>query len=231
DVMKTTESVIKNALANFNVKFKEDKFPIFTYEEAMKQFGADKFDRRTEKEKKEGVLAFAWVIDFPFFKKVDKKDEAEKLDGKSGWTFTHNPFSMPQKEHVNWLLEGKNIDSIKAYQYDLVCNGYEVGGGSIRAHKRELLKATFRIMGYSDKEIEERVGHMLEAFELGTPPHGGIALGLDRLAMILTGEKNLKEVIPFPMTGRGKTAVMDAPSAVEEELLKELGIKIIKKDK
>ncbi len=231
DVMKTTESVIKNALANFNVKFKEDKFPIFTYEEAMKQFGADKFDRRTEKEKKEGVLAFAWVIDFPFFKKVDKKDEAEKLDGKSGWTFTHNPFSMPQKEHVNWLLEGKNIDSIKAYQYDLVCNGYEVGGGSIRAHKRELLKATFRIMGYSDKEIEERVGHMLEAFELGTPPHGGIALGLDRLAMILTGEKNLKEVIPFPMTGRGKTAVMDAPSAVEKELLKELGIKIIKKDK
>ncbi len=227
DIMKTSEEIITRALKKLNIKLKSQKFPIFTYEEAIKKFGEDKFDLRTKKEKEEGILAFAWVVDFPFFKKVDKKDKAEVLDGKSGWTFTHNPFSQPKEEHLDWLLNRKNIDKIKAYQYDLVCNGYEVGGGSVRAHKKEVLMATFKIMGYSNKEIKKQIGHMLEAFELGTPPHGGIAFGLDRIAMLISGEESLKEVIPFPMTGSGKTAVMDAPSSVDKKLLNELGIKIV----
>src|SRR5690606_29937144 len=144
-------------------------------------YGADKFDIRTEEEKEQGVLAFGWVVRFPFFKKVDKDDAAEIADGKGGWTFTHNPFSSQVPENLEWHLKGENIDKIVTAQYDLICNGFEVGGGSIRAHNPEVLTATYKIMGYTDEMIQEGVGHMLEAFKLGTPPHGGIGLGLDRL--------------------------------------------------
>ncbi|HVA96604.1 MAG TPA: amino acid--tRNA ligase-related protein [Candidatus Acidoferrales bacterium] len=228
-VMKTVEGVVKEAVKVVGGKLKDATFPVLDYKEAMEKYGADKFDLRSEEEKKDNVLAFAWVINFPFFKKVDKKDAAELRDGKSGWTFTHNPFSLPIPEHVEWLLDGKNIDQITTTQYDLVCNGFEVGGGSIRAHKVDLLKATYKIMGYTDKEIEQSVGHMLEAFDYGTPPHGGIALGLDRHVMLLAGETSLKEAIAFPMTSTGRTAVMDAPSEVSKEQLEELGIAIKKK--
>ncbi len=228
EVMEMVEEMTKYAVKAVGGKIKDDKFPVFTYEEAIKKFGADKFDLRTEEDKKTGVLAFAWVVRFPFFKKVDKADLAEVADGKSGWTFTHNPFSTPLAEYVDQHLEGKDLDKIIAAQYDLVCNGYEAGGGSIRAHKPEVLKATFKNMGYSDEEIQASIGHMLEAFEVGTPPHGGIAMGLDRLAMILAGETSIKEVIAFPMTSSGRTSVMDAPAAVGEAQLTELSLKVIK---
>jgi aspartyl-tRNA synthetase len=228
DVMHTIEDVVKHAVQAVGGKLKDTTFPIMDYKEAMEKYGADRFDLRSEKEKEENILAFAWVVNFPFFKKVDKKDAAEVRDGKSGWTFTHNPFSMPIPEHVEWLLRGEKIDQITTTQYDLVCNGYEVGGGSIRVHTADLLKATYKVMGYSDKEIEKSVGHMLEAFSYGTPPHGGIALGLDRHVMLLAGESSLKEAIAFPMTSTGRTAVMDAPSEVSQEQLEELGLKITK---
>lgn len=226
DVMDTVERVVSVAVKNVGRQLKDNKFPSFSYQEAIKKFGADKFDLRSNKEKEEGVLAFAWVVDFPFFKKVDRDDEAEVSDGKSGWTFTHNPFSMPKKEHLEWHLQGENIQKIETMQYDLVCNGFEVAGGSIRAHKPDILKATYKIMGYSDEEIEDSIGHMLRAFELGTPPHGGIAMGLERMIMVLAGESSLKETVAFPMTSSGRTAVMDAPSEVDEELLRELSIKL-----
>lgn len=229
DVMKTIEEVVKEAVLAVGGTLKNKKFPVIDYKEAIERHGADKFDLRTEEEKKENILAFAWVINFPFFKKVDPKDTAEKRDSKSGWTFTHNPFSMPIPEHVEWLLKGENIEHITTTQYDLVCNGYEVGGGSIRTHTPDLLRATYKIMGYSDKEIEQSVGHMLEAFSYGTPPHGGIALGLDRQVMLLSGEYSLKEAIAFPMTSTGRTAVMDAPTEVLSEQLNELGLRISKK--
>jgi aspartyl-tRNA synthetase len=225
-VMATVEDIVKKSVKAMGKTLKHEEFPIFSYEEAMEQFGADKFDLRTDEEKEAGVISFAWVNKFPFFKKVDKDDAAEVLDGKSGWTFTHNPFSSPTSECINDHLAQKNIESIITNQYDLVCNGYEAGGGSIRAHQAEVLEATFKIMGYSDEQIQDNVGHMLEAFKLGTPPHGGIALGLDRLVMILAGESSLKEVIAFPMTSTGKTAVMDAPSDVEDKLLNELQLKV-----
>lgn len=226
EVMALIEEIVKNAVITVGGKIKDEVFPVFSYADAIKTYGADKFDIRTEKEKEENVLAFAWVINFPFFKKVDKADAAEVRDSKSGWTFTHNPFSAPLPEHEEWLLKGERIDEIMTAQYDLVCNGLEVGGGSIRAHRPEVLRATYKVMGYSDEQIEESIGHMLEAFTYGAPPHGGIALGIDRHVALLTGEDSIKEVIAFPMTSSGRTAVTNAPSLVSDVQLKELGLKV-----
>lgn len=225
-VMDLVESLVKQAVQAVGGKLQKQQFPVYTYQQAIKEFEQDKFDLRSEEEKKQGLLAFAWVVDFPFFKQVDKKDAAEVRDSKSGWTFTHNPFSQPKEEFLQDHLNQQNLDKILTTQYDLVCNGHEAGGGSLRAYQPEVLRATFEIMGYSDQEIEDGIGHMLRAFELGTPPHGGIALGIDRLVMLLAGEKSLKETIAFPMTSTGRTAVMDAPSPVSPEQLDELGIKI-----
>lgn len=228
EIMQTVEKAVISSVQAVDGKLKETSFPVFTYDQAMEEFGEDKFDLRSEKEKAENVLAFAWVVDFPFFKKVNKKDAAEVRDSKSGWTFTHNPFSMPKQQFLKDHLAQESVDQIMTTQYDLVCNGHEVGGGSLRAHQPDILKSTFKIMGYSDQQIEESVGHMLEAFKLGTPPHGGIALGLDRLVMLLNNESSLKETVAFPMTSTGRTAVMDAPAKVEQEQLAEVGLQIKK---
>lgn len=225
-VMDTVEAVVTEAVQAVGGKLKESPFPVVSYEDALSKYGADRFDIRTDQEKEAGILGFAWVVRFPFFKKVDTTDAAETRDGKSGWTFTHNPFSSPIPEHLEQHLEGNNLDEILTTQYDLVCNGFEVGGGSVRAHDPAVLRATFRNMGYSDEEITESVGHMLEAFEVGTPPHGGIALGFDRLVMLLAGEPSLREVIPFPMSSSGKPAMMDAPSTISSEQLRELSLTI-----
>lgn len=216
EVMNMVEEMITTVVEGMGFKIKEKPFPRITYKESMEKYGADKFDLRTEEDKKNGILAYAWVVEFPFFEKTD--------DGK--WTFSHNPFSMPIAEHLEWLMEGKNIADIMTTQYDLICNGYESGGGSIRAHKPEILEATYKVMGYTADEIKESVGHMIEAFGLGTPPHGGIAIGVERSIMNLTNEKYLREVQAFPMTSRGQTSVMDAPSELSEKQLRELGIKV-----
>lgn len=228
-VMQLIETMLKAAVISVGGTLRDQQFPVLTYQEAMDRFGKDKFDLRSDQEKADNVLAFAWVVDFPFFKQVDTKDAAEVADGKSGWTFTHNPFSLPKAEFLEQHLAGEQIDQILTTQYDLVCNGYEVGGGSIRAHRPEILEATFRIMGYSDAEIEASVGHMLQAFRVGTPPHGGVALGVDRQIMILAGENSLKEAIAFPMSSTGRTSVMDAPNAIESEFLAELGLQVATK--
>ncbi len=192
-------------------------FPRLTYKEAMEKYNSDKPDLRKDKNNP-NLLAFCWVIDFPMFEKTD--------DDK--WTFTHNPFSAPQSEFMNDLMEKKNIEKIMAAQYDIALNGCEIGGGSIRNHKPEALKKVFQIMGYEDERIENNFGHMLKAFEMGTPPHGGIAWGIDRLIMFLENEPNIREVIAFAKTGEGKDLMMDSPSEVSAEQLKELGIKIDK---
>lgn len=228
DVMNTVEEMVTKTVESMGYKIKQKPFPRISYKDAMEKYGADKFDLRTEEEKKTGVLAYAWVINFPFFEKTDPKSGTGMEKGN--WTFTHNPFSMPIPEHIEWLLAGKNIGEILTTQYDLVCNGYESGGGSIRAHKPEILKATYKVMGYSDIETEASVGHMIEAFGYGTPPHGGIALGVERNIMNLTGETFLREVQSFPMTRGGQTSVMKAPKELTEKQLKELSIKIDKKE-
>jgi aspartyl-tRNA synthetase len=228
EVMQLVEKVVKEVVLKLGGKLQQQQFPVVTYQEAMAKYGADRFDLRSEAEKKAGVLAFVWVTHFPFFKRVDRSDAAEVQDGKSGWTFTHNPFSAPLSEWQDDLLVGKNIEKIITAQYDLVCNGYEVGGGSVRAHTRAMLMATFKIMGYTEEEIEASVGYMLQAFDLGTPPHGGIAFGIDRLAMVIVGETSIKEMVAFPTSGSGKTAVMSAPAPVTDKQLLELRLMMTK---
>lgn len=218
EVMDTVENMMIETVEAMGYVVKEKPFPRIAYKDALEKYGADKFDLRTEEEKAAGnVLAYAWVIEFPFFEKDEKT---------GALTFSHNPFSMPIPEHLQWHLEGKNVEDILTTQYDLVCNGFESAGGSIRAHKPEILRATYEILGYSEEQMVESVGHMIEAFEYGAPPHGGIALGVERNLMNLTGEEYLREVQAFPMTRGGQTAVMDAPSDISDEQLKELGLRI-----
>ncbi len=218
DVMQMVEGMITQTVESLGYTIKQKPFPRITYKEAMEKYGADKFDLRTAEDKVKGVLAYAWVVDFPFFEKTEQ----------GGWTFTHNPFSSPKPEFLADHLAGKNIENILTTQYDLVCNGYETGGGSIRAHDPAVLRATYKTMGYSDQEIEDSIGHMLEAFKYGTPPHGGIGMGVERMMMILTGESYLREVQAFPMTGSARTSVMEAPGELPEQALRDAHIKIDK---
>jgi aspartyl-tRNA synthetase len=192
-------------------------FPRIPYAEAMSKYGVDRPDIREDKNDP-NLLAFCWVVDFPMFEKTDK----------GAWTFTHNPFSGCKKEHLENLAKKENIGEIIASQYDIVLNGFEIGGGSIRNHNSGLLKTVFEILGYKEEEINEKFGHMLKALSLGTPPHGGIAWGMDRLMMILHNEASIREVIAFPKTGEGRDLMMEAPSTVSAEQLVELGISVNK---
>jgi aspartyl-tRNA synthetase len=196
----------------------EIPFPRITYKDAMEKYGVDRPDMRKDKNNKD-LLAFCWVIDFPFFEKTDE----------GGWTFTHNPFSAAQPAFKDDLLSGNNISEILTDQYDIVLNGFEIGGGSIRNHEPEALIKVFEIMGYKKEAVEKDFSHMLHAFASGTPPHGGIAWGLDRLIMLLQNETSIREVMAFPKTGEGKDLMMDSPSEVSEKQLKELGIEIKRK--
>jgi len=194
----------------FKKKIFKKPFPRFTHAEAIKKFGADKFDLR-EKEDPD-VLAFAWVLDFPLFEKTQEREIAP----------SHHPFTAPKDEDIPLL--DKEPMKVRSWQHDLVCNGFEVAGGSIRITDSEIQRKIFKILGLGEAEIEAKFGHLLEAFKFGVPPHGGIASGIERLLMTILGEKNLREVIAFPMTSGGKTAVMDAPSPASEKQLKELGL-------
>jgi aspartyl-tRNA synthetase len=200
-------------------KIQEIPFPRMTHKEAMEKYGTDRPDIRKDKND-ENLLAFVWVIDFPFF---------EKADG--GWTFTHNPFSAPKPEWMKDLLAKKKIGEIITTQYDVVMNGLEIGGGSIRNHRADALEAVFEIMGFEKECIHKNFGHMLEAFKYGAPPHGGIAWGLDRLISLLANEPNIREVIAFPKTGDGRDPMMGSPSEVDKKQLDELGLEIKKSAK
>ena len=219
DVINLTEKLLIEIVSKLypEKKIQKTPFPRLTYKEAMDKYKIDRPDLRVNKEDP-NELAFCFIIDFPFFEK----------DNEGGWTFTHNPFSAPKPEHMDWLMEKAKIDEIKAAQYDIVLNGIEIGGGSLRNHQSEALKRVFEIMGHESGNIEKNFGHMLKALASGAPPHGGIAWGLDRLLMLLENESSIREVIPFPKTGEGKDFMMDSPSEVPEKHLKELGIKIVK---
>ena len=219
DVMALNEKLLIELVQTLtpHKKIQEIPFPRMTYAEAMKNYGNDKPDIRKDKNDPD-LLAFCWVVDFPFFEKTDK----------GGWTFTHNPFSAPQPLFMDDLMNKKDIGNILTTQYDVALNGFEIGGGSIRNHRADALMKVFEIMGHKEESIKANFGHMLEAFSFGAPPHGGIAWGLDRLMAILRNEPNIREVIAFAKTGEGKDLMMAAPSNVSPEQLVELGIRIIK---
>jgi aspartyl-tRNA synthetase len=200
DIMELTERLLILIVQKFfpGKKIQEVPFPKIAYKDAMEKYKTDRPDLRKDKNDKD-LLAFCWVVNFPFFEKTD--------DG--GWTFTHNP-----------------LDEILTSQYDVVLNGFEVGGGSIRNHRTEAIEKVFEIMGYKKEVIQEKFGHILEAFKYGAPPHGGIAWGLDRVLALLIGEPNIREVIAFPKTGDGRDFMMGAPCKVDKKQLEELNIKV-----
>ena len=173
-----------------------------------------------------GRFEFCWIVDFPMY---EWNEEEKKID------FSHNPFSMPNLAVEEFLaLDAKDNDkllSIKAIQYDIVCNGVELSSGAIRNHRPEVMKKAFAIAGYSEDVLENKFGGMLHALSLGAPPHGGIAPGIDRIVMLLCGEENLREVVLFPMNQRAEDLLMGAPSEVSAKQLRELHIRLSLPDK
>ena len=168
---------------------------------------------------KENVFEFCWVTDYPMFEynEIDKKID-----------FSHNPFSMPQTPMD--LIDKIDPLELLAYQYDIVCNGIELSSGAIRNHIPELMYKLFKIAGYSKEEVDNKFSGMINALSYGAPPHGGIAPGIDRIIMLLAGEKNIREVTMFPLNQNAQDLMMNAPSDVSEKQLKELNIKLVKKD-
>jgi len=197
-------------------KIQKIPFPRIPYTKAMEKYKTDKPDLRKDKNNPD-ELAFAFIVDFPMFEW--KKEEKR-------WDAVHHPFTRPQTEEIKEIK--KNPDKILACQYDFVLNGYEIGGGSLRSYKPEILEAVFEVMGHKKAEIQKKFGHLLEAFEYGVPPHGGVGLGLDRFLAILFNEPNIREVIAFPKTGDSRDLMMGAPAEVSKEQLKELHIKTVK---
>jgi len=168
---------------------------------------------------KDNVFEFCWVTDYPMFEynEIDKKID-----------FSHNPFSMPQTPMD--LIDKTDPLELLAYQYDIVCNGIELSSGAIRNHVPELMYKLFKIAGYSKEEVDSKFSGMINALSYGAPPHGGIAPGIDRIIMLLAGEKNIREVTMFPLNQNAQDLMMNAPSDVSEKQLKELNIKLVKKD-
>ena len=163
----------------------------------------------------ENIFAFCWIVDYPMFEKNEITNKIE---------FSHNPFSMPQGDIKD--IDFDNPLKIKAYQYDIVCNGIELSSGAIRNHVPELMYKLFSIAGYQKKQVDEKFSGMINALGYGAPPHGGIAPGIDRIVMLLANEKNIREVTMFPMNQNAQDLMMNAPSDVSENQLKELGLTI-----
>ncbi|MFC1915727.1 aspartate--tRNA ligase [Chloroflexota bacterium] len=161
------------------------------------------------------VLSFAYIQNFPLFRKTEESGR---------WDSEHHPFTRPFDEDIPLIDTAP--EKVRSRHYDMVCNGYEIGGGSLRIHTAELQRKVFGLLGYNDEEIDERFGHMLEAFDYGAPPHGGIALGIDRIVMLLAGRETIREVIAFPKTQAATDLTFDAPSPVTEEQLSELHIRL-----
>lgn len=159
-----------------------------------------------------------WVLDFPLFEHDDEENR---------WVARHHPFTSPKPEHITWMDDLSKYSDIKANAYDMVLNGTEIGGGSIRIYQRDLQEKMFKALGMSDEEANEKFGFLLGAFEYGAPPHGGIAFGFDRFCALLGGKESIRDFIAFPKNNAGRDVMLDAPSNIDEKQLKELGINIV----
>jgi aspartyl-tRNA synthetase len=218
EILSLTENLFKEITEKvLKKKVLKLPFPRISYKEAMEKYQTDKPDLRTDKNDS-NLLAFCFVVDFPLF---------EWKESENRWDAMHHPFTAPKEEEIPLL--DKDPGKAHSYQHDLVCNGFEVGGGSLRITDPSLQEKIFKILGHSKEEIQQKFGHLLTAFEYGVPPHGGIAPGIDRFLKVALNEPSLREVIAFPLTAGGQSAVMEAPTEVTEEQLRELGIYVTKK--
>ena len=217
DLLSLTEDMYTKLIETIypDKKVTQSPWPRLSYKEAMDQYGTDAPDLREDKSDP-NELAFGWIVDFPLFD--------EELEN-GHYAPSHHMFTAPKEEDIDKLES--DPASVKSYQHDMVLNGFEIGGGSIRIHDPEIQKKIFELIGFDAKQSES-FGHILEAFKYGVPPHGGIAPGMDRLLMLLQGEENIREVIAFPKTGEGRDLMMGAPSEISDTQLNELHLKVQK---
>lgn len=223
DILQLTERMFSQMIKDiFSEKhFTSTPWPRISHTEAITKYGTDKPDLRKDKNDPQ-ELAFAWTVDFPLFTEQSKEDFFHG-SGSAKYAPSHHMFTAPHPDDIP-LLE-TDPGKVRGLQHDLVLNGFEVGGGSIRIHQADVQNKVFDLIGFSAQQ-KKQFDHMLTAFKYGVPPHGGIAPGIDRLLMALFGEPSVREVIAFPASASGMTSVMEAPSNVTEAQLKELGIKL-----
>jgi len=198
-------------------------WPRIPHKEAQEKYHSDKPDLRKNKKDKD-ELAFAWIVDFPLFTEQSKEDFYHG-SGSAKFAPSHHMFTAPNPDDIKYL--DTDPMKVRGLQHDMVLNGYEVGGGSIRIHQREIQEKVFDLIGFSQSQ-KKQFEHMLTAFTYGVPPHGGIAPGIDRFLFTALGEPSIREVMAFPTSSGGLTSVMDAPSDADDKQLQELGIQIIK---
>ncbi|MDP3685687.1 MAG: amino acid--tRNA ligase-related protein, partial [bacterium] len=226
DILQLTERLFTTVCERLGFPVAQLPFPRLTHAEAMAQYGSDKPDLRTERDKQAGKLAFCWVLDFPLFEPELENGPASVsgLPADRHHAPSHHMFTAPSPEDIT-LLDADPL-KVRSTQYDLVCNGFEVGGGSIRIHQRELQEKIFGLVGLNVEKAREDFRHLLDAFEYGVPPHGGIALGIDRFLMVALEEPSIREVMAFPKNQTAQDVLLGAPSSLEQEQLKELHIQV-----
>lgn len=225
DILKLTEDMFTQLVRKLlpDKKITQTPWPRITYQAAKQKYNSDKPDLRTDKNNP-AELAFAWVVDFPLFTEQTEEDFFHGAGEK--WAPSHHMFTAPKEEDIPLLTQDPG--RVRSYQHDLVLNGYEVGGGSIRITDPQLQEQIFDLIGF-DQADKDKFAHLLTAFKYGVPPHGGIAPGFDRLISVLLGEKSIREVIAFPLTSDARDPLLDAPGQVSPEQLDELGISVKKK--
>jgi aspartyl-tRNA synthetase len=225
DILQLTESLFSELVKKVfpEKRISTEPWPRLSHKEAMEKYGSDKPDLRKDKNDP-NELAFAWTLDFPLFTEQTKEDFYHG-SGSAAFAPSHHMFTAPHPDDIG-LLE-TDPSKVRGLQHDLVLNGYEVGGGSIRIHDPIVQEKVFDLIGFNSGQ-KQQFSHMLEAFKYGVPPHGGIAPGLDRFMMVVLGEKSLREVMAFPKTGEGRDLTMNAPSPATDEQLKELGLQVRK---
>ncbi len=212
DIFSVIERMLREAFqAELGISL-ADPFPRLTYQEAQTRYRSDKPDLRNDANR----WAFCWITDFPLFRWNDQTKR---------WDAEHHPFTAPHPEDAPNMAQDPG--KVRARAYDLVLNGTELGSGSIRIHQEAMQRGVFKVLGLDEVTVQERFGFLLRAFTYGAPPHGGFALGIDRLIALMTGASSIREVIAFPKTQKAVDLVTDAPSPVTETQLKELGIAVL----